>query len=98
MIPADTLLKQENGVWVSDQSESDLKKLLGDDPPILLERKTAGLLVQISHIAEKDMCILECQTGGGYKIAEVPKNKVMDAFEHPMLYLYEPNDLFKSNA
>lgn len=95
--PEIDLVKNEQGVWVKDTTEDTLREILGNDPPIILERKTMGMLVQVSQVAEGKASyrfILECETNAAHKIVEIPDNKILDAFYHPCLYVDEPNDLF----
>ena len=78
-----------------DQTENELRELLGEyECPPILERNTMGMLVQISHVPEKDVLLLECETNAAHKIAIIPPDKVMEAFHHPCLYIGNPSELF----
>jgi hypothetical protein len=78
------------------REKAELLTMLGDDPPILLERETMGMIVQVSHVKVKkeNLFILEAETEACHKIAEIPQDKVMHAFYHPSLYVADPSDLF----
>ena len=78
-------------------NENELKELLGDDPPVVLERKTMGLLVQVSlHPKKKNAFLLECENGQNHAIAEIKREDVMEAFYHPLdgRFISDPARLF----
>jgi hypothetical protein len=78
-------------------NETELKELLGDDPPVVMERKTSGLLVQVSlHPKKKNAFLLECENGKNHAIAEVKREDVIEAFYHPLdgRFIPDPQRLF----
>lgn len=78
-------------------SETELKEMLGDDPPVVLERNTMGLLVQVSlHPKKKNAFLLECENGTNHAIAEIKREDVMEAFYHPLdgRFIHNPSRLF----
>jgi len=53
----------------------------------LLVRDTAGLHVEIHHLASVDALVLQCEVNGQWVTAPVPSSRALDAFDHPVVYL-----------
>lgn len=95
MIPAEnTLVMNNDGVYVVDQTENELKELLATCELPILDRKTMGMQVQVSHHEETNKFLLECETNAAHKIVEIEPDKLLHAFYHPCLYVANPSELF----
>ena len=55
----------------------------------LLERHTAGLHVQLDWRPRTNIVWLICECNGHQVQVDVPPDKVLDAFDHPIMYLPE---------
>lgn len=60
---------------------------------VLLERETAGLRVRLSWLEATDEVALTVDYDGQQATNTVPGDRALDAFDHPVLYLTEPQVL-----
>ena len=61
--------------------------MIGEHPNALLDRTTAGLRVQVAWLPVMQMGVVQCSVEDQVFSASVERDKLLDAFEHPMLYL-----------
>lgn len=58
-----------------------------EHPNSILERESAGIRVDLAYLPTMDMLGVQVSVEDRMMWASVPKDKALDAFWHPMLYL-----------
>lgn len=58
-----------------------------DDPNTLLERRDTDIEIRVAYLPIMDMVTLNVQRGDISMASPVPKEKALDAFYHPAIYL-----------
>lgn len=59
---------------------------------VLLERNDGGILVEVLYLQDCNELWLGVSTEENHRAVEIPPEKALDAFEHPMMYVEDPHE------